>query len=250
MNRQPMNPDDDDIEANEALRKRKRLLTIVTSIVLLFVVLLEARRNCSSVPLYLKPLSHDMITEISDTDDVDSAARILEQSLWARIIALDQYSADATRKSEQPFWDVYRGCDNVWYKEYRMSKETFNAIVRDTVPYLYTRPTYSLKSGRFRYLRAKVVMATLIRYLAIQSDQHTLGKEFGVRQSCISKRIVRGCRALLSAYYYEGCPDPKISFALEGGRKAACNSFYAKCGIPFLIGSIDGSIYKFHHLSP
>ena len=93
-------------------------------------------------------------------------------------------------------------------------------------------------------------MATLIRYLAIQSDQHTLGKEFGVRQSCISKRIVRGCRALLSAYYYEGCPDPKISFALEGGRKAACNSFYAKCGIPFLIGSIDGSIYKFHHLPP
>lgn len=75
MNRQPMNPDDDDVEANEALRKRKRLLTIVTSIVLLFVVLLEARRNCSSVPLYLKSLSHDMITEISDTDDVDSAAR-------------------------------------------------------------------------------------------------------------------------------------------------------------------------------
>ena len=79
-----------------------------------------------------------------------------------------------------------------------MSKETFNAIVRDTVPYLYSRPTYSFKSGRFRYLRAKVVMATLIRYLAIQSDQHTLGKELkygshasargsigGVEHSCL-----------------------------------------------------------------
>ena len=56
-----------------------------------------------------------MITEVSDTVDVDAAARILEQSLWARIIALDQYSVDATRKSEQQFWDVYRGCEDVWY---------------------------------------------------------------------------------------------------------------------------------------
>ena len=70
--------DVDDIEAAERLRKRKRLVTIVTSTVLLFVVLLEARRNCSGVPLYLKPLPRDMITEVSDTVDVDAAARILE----------------------------------------------------------------------------------------------------------------------------------------------------------------------------
>jgi hypothetical protein len=71
-----------------------------------------------------------------------------------------------------------------------MSQRTFNTIVRDCVPFLYSCPTYSLKSARFRYLRAKVVMATLNRYLAIQSDQLTLGKEFGVRLlSCVSKRI-------------------------------------------------------------
>ena len=48
----------------------------------------------------------------------------------------------------------------------------------------------------------------------------------------------------MSAYYYEGCPDPKISFSLEDDRRAACNSFFDKCGILFLIGSIDGSIIK------
>ena len=66
-----------------------------------------------------------------------------------------------------------------------MSRSTFNQIVIDCVPFLYSRPTYSLKSARFRYLRGKVVMATLVRYLAIQSDQHTLGKEFGVRQTLL-----------------------------------------------------------------
>ena len=89
MNLQQMHPDVDDIVGAERLRKRKRLVTIVTFIVLLFVVLLEARRNCSGVPLYLKPLPHDMISEISDTDEGAATAKIHEQSLWAHIIALD-----------------------------------------------------------------------------------------------------------------------------------------------------------------
>ena len=239
----------DDLDAHDdALRKRKCLITIVTSMIFLFVILLDARQKCPGIPLFQKPLPQHVINGLlnsaDDFEDFKSSVRILEENLWARIIALDQYSADATRKSEQPFWDVYRGCDETWYKEYRMSKETFNGIVRDSVPFLYSRPTYSLKSARFRFLRAKVVMATLIRYLAIQSDQHTLGKDFGVRQPCISKRIDRGCRALLSAYYYSGCPDPKIVFPLEAGRRAAAATFYAKCRIPYLFGSIDGSIIK------
>ena len=192
----------EDLDAdNDALRKRKCLITIVTSMVFLFVILLDTRQQRPGVPLYQKPLPQHVINglldDANDFVDFKSSVRIFEESLWARIIALDQYSADATRKSKQPFWDVYRGYDETWYKEYRMSKETFNAIVRDSLPFLYSRPTYSLKSARFRYLRAKVVMATLIRYLAIQSDQHTLGKEFRVRQP--SSGIDRGCRALLSA---------------------------------------------------
>ena len=79
-----------------------------------------------------------------------------------------------------------------------MSQATF-----DTIVFLYSRPTYSLISARFRYRRAKVFMATLIRYMAIQSN-----KEFGVRQPCVTKRNDRGCRALLSAYWFEGFPEP------------------------------------------
>jgi hypothetical protein len=69
-------------------------------------------------------------------------------------------------------------------------------------------------------------MATLIRYLVIQSDQHALGKEFGVRQPCISKRIERACKAFLSAYWFDGCPYPKISFPLEAGRRRSAECFF------------------------
>jgi DDE superfamily endonuclease len=231
----------------EALEMRKRLVRIVTSVIVLFFTLLQSRRENTGVPLFQRPLSPLILQTFLTSEDIDECApaiQLFKESLWARIIALDQYAADPTRKSEQPFWDVYRGSDEFWHKEYRMSKETFNGIVRDTVPFLYSRPTISLKIARYRYIRAKVVMATLIRYLAIQSDQHALGKEFGVRQPCISKRIDRGCRALLSAYHYEGCPDPKIVFPLEEGRRTAAASFYGKCRIPYLCGSIDGSIIK------
>ena len=125
-----------------------------------------------------------------------------------------------------------------------MSQSTFYGIVRDCVPFLYSRPIYSLKSARFRYIRSKVVIATLIRYQAVQSDHYTLGKEFGVRLPCVSKRLERACQALLSAYWFQGCPNPKIAFPLEEGRRASARWFFSKCQIPFLCGSIDGSIIK------
>jgi DDE superfamily endonuclease len=90
-------------------------------------------------------------------------------------------------------------------------------------------------------------MAKLIRYMAIQSDQHTLGKEFGVRQpdrTGMSKRIERACKAFLSAYWFEGCPSPKICFPIEESRRSASRWFFSKCHIPYLCGSIDGSIIK------
>ena len=232
---------------SEEQRMRKRLLRLITSVVVIFFILIDARQRNPGVPLYQKPLSADVLDVFSTSDDAQeyaAAVQLLKESLWARIIALDQYSSDPIRKSEQVFWDMYNGSEELWYKEYRMSRETFNGIVRDSVPYLYSRPTFSLKSARYRYLRVKVVMGTLIRYLAIQSDQHALGKEFGVRQPCISKRVDRGCKALLSAYYYEGCSDAKIAFPLEEGRRTSAAWFYDKCNIPYLFGSIDGSIIK------
>lgn len=237
----------DDLGAGEAARKRKRLLSLLSSVIAVFIVLIDSRQKNPGVPVFQRAISpqvRDIFSTSNDIEEFAAAVQVFQESLWARIIALDQYSTDATRKSEQPFWDVYNGSEEFWYKEYRMSRETFNGIVRDSVPFLYTRPTYSLKSARYRYMRAKIVVATLIRYLAIQSDQHTLGKEFGVRQPCVSKRIDRGCRALLSAYYYEGCPEPKIVFPLEAGRRSSAAWFYSKCSVPYLFGSIDGSIIK------
>ena len=152
-------------------------------------------------------LADTFLTDEFEDERFLPAKKIMEE-LWARSIAIDEFPVDPTRKSEQPFWDTYRGREDDWYKEYHMSQSTFNGIIRDCVPYLYSRPTYSLKSARFRYTRGKVVIATLIRYLAVQSDQHALGKEFGVYQPCISKRIERGCKALLSAYWFQGCHLP------------------------------------------
>ena len=100
------------------------------------------------------------------------------------LIIADDYSADPRYKSEQMFWDVYRGDDDDWYKEYRMSKSTLNRIVSDCVPYLYSIEARGDEFKRYRYTRAKVTMATLIRFLATQLDQHSIGKEFGVRQPC------------------------------------------------------------------
>jgi hypothetical protein len=97
---------------------------------------------------------------------------------------------------------------------------------------------------RNRLLRGTVTMATLIRFLATQVDQHALGKEFGVRQPCVSKRIRRAYKALLTAYYWTDCPHPKIFFPTDDAqRHDASEWFFNKSsGIPFIIGAIDGTI--------
>ena len=226
---------------------RKRLISVIVGIITVMQLFICAK-NGDPIPYERTSFRGFDLRDAFDEDGEEEAifqhASKFQQDMWARILAIDMFCVDSTRKSEQPFWDMYRGCEGDWYKEYRMSQATFNVIARDCVPFLYSRPTYSLKSARFRFLRSKVVMATLIRYLAIQSDQHTLGKEFGVRQPCVSRRIDRGYKALLSAYWYQGCPYPKISFPLEEGRKEAAQWFFSKCNIPYLCGSIDGSIIK------
>lgn len=239
----PDNDEANNVEAGNGLRKR--LITIICGIVTVMQIFMNMKsEDPISTPSSVFDLRDSVLNEDGEEESAFVPAMKFQRDMWARILAIDMFCTDPTYKSEQPFWDTYRGCEADWYKEYRMSQSTFNIIARDCVPFLYTRPTYSLKSARFRYMRSKVIMATLIRYLAIQSDQHTLGKEFGVRQPCVSRRIDRAYKALLSAYWYEGCPDPKISFPLEEGRKEAARWFFNKCNIPYLCGSIDGSIIK------
>ena len=179
---------------------RRRVCNITAGVIIIMNLLMILQKIDPILHSLVAPSSFDLadafLTDEFEDDCFLPAKKFMEQ-LWARVIAIDEFSVDPTRKSEQYFWDTYRGREDDWYEEYRMSQSNFNGIVRDCVPYLYSRPTYSLKSARFRYIRGKVVMATLIRYLAIQSDQHALGKEFGVRQPCIGKRIERGCKAFL-----------------------------------------------------
>ena len=200
------NREGDDPEEDAAnVRLRKQVVSVICGIIIVMNLFVMSQKREPILPEFLSPLIIDLAgtansEDIGCDDAVFAAATKFQQNLWNRIIAIDLFCIDPTRKSEQSFWDTYRGRESDWYKEYRMSQSTFNDIVRDCVPFLYSRPTYSLESARFRYIRSKVVIATLIRYLAIQSDQHTPGKEFGVRQPCVSKRLERACQALLSAY--------------------------------------------------
>ena len=215
------NHDPEEAAANVGLRKR--VISMICGIIIFMNLFMISQKREPILQEFLTPFINDLAGTVNcddtDCDDaVFAAAAKFQQNLWNRIIAIDLFCIDPTRKSEQLFWDTYRGRESDWYREYRMSQSTFYGIVRDCVPFLYSRPIYSLKSARFRYIRSKVVIATLIRYQAVQSDHYTLGKEFGVRLPCVSKRLERACQALLSAYWFQGCPNPKIAFPLEEGR--------------------------------
>ena len=91
---------------SEAQRIRKRLVRLITSVVVIFFILIDARQRNPGVPLFQKPLSVDVLDIFSTSEDVEQYAavvQLLKESLWARIIALDQYSSDPTRKSEHVF---------------------------------------------------------------------------------------------------------------------------------------------------
>ena len=131
---------------------RKKVVRVVCAVIIIFNVFLSTQRRDLVLPTFFSPSVIDL-SAMFQSDDYDdeifSPAKKFQQDLWARIIAIDQFCADPTRKSEQPFWDMYRGREEDRYKEYRMSQATFNMIVRDCVPFLYSRPKCSLKSARF-----------------------------------------------------------------------------------------------------
>lgn len=169
----------------------------------------------------------------------------LEAQRRSEIVSLvmaDSYAAEPRYKSEQIFWDVYDGDCEDFYKEFRMKKTTFDSIVADCVPFLYDTPAENEVSARYREVRGKVCMAVLIRYLATQMSQHDLGKQFGVRQPCISKRIRRAYKALLTAYYWTDCPKPQIFFPTDQAQRDEASEwfFHKSSGIPYILGAIDG----------
>lgn len=238
---------ENNLRAEDPPGKRRRLAIVITAFVATVVTYFKCQDIVTSslyTPLpRIEPL-FDTSGIIHSTEYLISVARQVEINLIGQMVAADEFSADRRYKSEAQFWDVYTGDTTDFYKDFRMAKSTFNQIVKDCIPYLYDRPTTSLKSVRHRYLRSKVTIGTLIRYLATQSDQHTLAKEFGIRQPAISRRIDRAVRAVLSVYHFDGCAKPKIRFPLEDGRRESAEWFFRKTKIPYILGSIDGSIIK------
>ena len=97
---------DDDFGASEAARKRKRLLGLLSSVIVIFIILIDSRQKNPGVPLFQRAISPHVsriFSTSNDMEELEGAVKTFEESLWARIIALDQYSSDATRISEQPF---------------------------------------------------------------------------------------------------------------------------------------------------
>jgi hypothetical protein len=122
---------------------RKRRRTMLVGLIGAVTAILLAATPIQSLP----PIPPSFFFDASDllTSTVSLNAAVL-----ATVIC-DDYSADPRFKSESCFWNTYRGVEADWYKEYRMSKSTFNKICRDCVPFLYSHPTRSEEFARYRY---------------------------------------------------------------------------------------------------
>jgi predicted XRE-type DNA-binding protein len=116
------------------------------------------------------------------------------------IAVAENHTADPRYNIEQIFWDGYNGDDDDFYKEYQIKKPTFDKIAADCVPFLYATPSTSEELIRHRLIRSNVVRAVLIRFLATQLDQHSLGKKFEVKQSTISRRIRKAYRGFSNTF--------------------------------------------------
>ena len=57
---------------------RKRLLRLITSVVVIFFILIDARQRNPGVPLYTKPLSADILDVFSTSEDVQEYAAAVQ----------------------------------------------------------------------------------------------------------------------------------------------------------------------------
>ena len=131
-------PDEaDHVEAGNKFRKR--LIIVIFGLITVMQLFICAKNG--------DPISCELMSsrgfdsrDVFDEDGEEGVefqhASKFQQDVWARILAIDMFCVDSSRKSEQPFWEMYRGCEEDWYKEYRMSQPTFNVIARDCVPFL------------------------------------------------------------------------------------------------------------------
>ena len=210
-------------------KKRKIIFCAIVAIVVCVVALVEEE----TMPAFSRQKLNRIVSSFAEgnifalSTDIDEERRFL---------------------SENIFWELFdNGRSEDWYKEYRMRKVTFKSVVHNCLPFLYPPNLDEERSeARKVYLkrRGTIKCATFIRYLATECDQHAIGKEFGIRQPAVSRRIRQIVSAMIKAYHDPAtCENPIIRFADETERRESMSSFLDLTnGIPYLIEIIDGTI--------
>ena len=138
-------PDDQDVQAENGLRRR--LISVICGLLTVMHISMGTKSIEPVRQPYAPSIEFDMreiCNEDGEVDEVSLPAIKLQRDLWARIIAIDMYCVDSTRKSEQPFWDTYRGCEEDWYKEYRMPLSILSREIEFHFYILVRRIRYSL----------------------------------------------------------------------------------------------------------
>jgi hypothetical protein len=119
--------DADEIEAVADVNEpfRKKVIIAICAVMFTVILMVSIQAKDPALPIFeSSPIIDPSVMFQNDEFDDETflPAKLFQQDIWARIIAIDEFCVDPTRKSEQQFWDIYRGRESDWYKEYRMSQ--------------------------------------------------------------------------------------------------------------------------------
>ena len=99
---------------------RRKIMSVICGLMCVMNIFIVSRNlgaaELKFLPVAMSKIDNFSILEIVD-DEIFLPAIKFQQDLWLRIIAMDKYCVDPTCKSEQGFWDTYRGREEDWYKE-------------------------------------------------------------------------------------------------------------------------------------
>jgi len=117
-------------------------------------------------------------------------------------------------------------------KNFRLSKDAFSYVLNEIRGDLKT-------SRRSFSISPETKLATALKFLGQGGYQHQIGQDrnTGLAQPTVSVCLKEVCAAIEKVL----CPR-HISFNLtEAEKKTIKQGFYEKCGIPGIIGAIDGT---------
>ena len=101
--------DDHLIDDNAHVQLRRRIMSVICGLICVMNVFIVSRNlgaaEHSFLPVAMSDIENFSIVE-TEEDEIFLPAIKFQQDLWIRIIAMDQYCVDPTRKSEQGFWKL------------------------------------------------------------------------------------------------------------------------------------------------